>query len=49
MAGGFTGMGCVGDVASPGTVLCATGVSLIPNTGLPVLRFSTYKYPTLPV
>src|SRR6516225_7557001 len=37
--GGFTGIGCVGALNSPGTLLCGTGISLTPNTGCPVSRF----------
>src|SRR5450755_5109830 len=33
---GLLGKGCVGDVRSPGMVLCGTGRSSTPNTGLPV-------------
>jgi hypothetical protein len=35
---GFTGNGCVGQVASPGTSLCGTGRSSIPKIGSPVTR-----------
>src|SRR3954465_5071810 len=34
--GGLTGKGCVGDVHSPGTVVCGTGRSSIPKIGSPV-------------
>ena len=37
--GGFTGNGCVGDVASPGTSLDGTGRSSTPKMGSPVRRF----------
>ncbi len=40
--GGFTGMGCVGKLTSPGTSLLATGVSTTPKTGLPVTRSRMY-------
>src|SRR3954470_18752785 len=37
-SGGFSGIGCVGEVSSPGTSLLGTGRSSTPNTGLPVTR-----------
>src|SRR5262245_16174693 len=36
-AGGFDGMGCVGEYHSPGTSPFSTGVSTIGQTGLPVM------------
>ena len=33
---GLVGKGCVGDVTSPGTVDCGTGLSSISQTGSPV-------------
>ena len=43
--GGFTGNGCVGDVFSPGTVLCGTGRSSMPNIGSPVTRLKMKSKP----
>ena len=37
-AGGRLGIGCVGEVASPGTVDCGTSTSSIGHTGSPVRR-----------
>ena len=39
--GGFTGNGCVGHVASPGTVLCGTARSSMSKIGSPVTRSNT--------
>src|SRR5665213_245569 len=47
--GGFTGMGCVGELCSSGTSLFGTGRSSTPNTGLPVTRSRMYMYPDLVV
>ena len=38
---GLKGNGCVGDVASPGTLLCGTGRSSMPKIGSPVSRLKT--------
>src|SRR5688572_3201773 len=38
-AGGFTGIGCVGNAHSPGTSLLGTGRSSTPKIGRPVSRF----------
>src|SRR5436190_1627406 len=46
-AGGFDGIGCVGDDRSPGTVDCGTGFSSIGHTGAPLRRSSTYVKPCL--
>ena len=42
---GLIGNGCVGHVASPGTVLWGTGRSSSPKTGSPVTRLKTNKRP----
>src|SRR5262245_41807248 len=39
--GGIVGIGCVGDVTSPGTSVCGTDFSSIGQIGLPVTRSST--------
>src|SRR5262249_62392072 len=41
------GNGCVGDVFSPGTSDCGTGLSSIGHTGCPVTRSNTYSHPSL--
>ncbi len=38
---GFVGIGCVGELFSPGTVDFGTGRSSIGHTGLPVTRSKT--------
>ena len=49
-SGGVTVVnGCVGDAISPGTLLGGTGRSSTGNTGVPVVRSSTYSIPDLPV
>ena len=45
--GGFSGNGCVGEVFSPGTVLCGTGRSSMPNIGSPVTRSKMNSRPIL--
>ena len=42
MGGGFTENGCVGNAASPGTSLFATGRSSTPKIGFPVSRLRMY-------
>ena len=39
-AGGFTGIGCVGETDSPGTSLRGIGRSSTPKSGCPVSRLS---------
>src|SRR5690242_20637726 len=46
-AGGFEGMGCVGEYHSPGTSPISTFFSSIGQTGLPVMRSKTYRKPCL--
>src|ERR1700676_884155 len=46
-AGGFDGIGCVGEYHSPGTVPTSTFVSSMGHTGFPDTRSSTYKNPCL--
>src|SRR6266849_4955962 len=46
-AGGFDGIGCVGEYHSPGTVPTSTCFSSMGHTGLPVTRSSTYRNPCL--
>ncbi len=46
-AAGFDGIGCVGEVFSPGTSVCSTGRSGIGQTGAPVTRSKTYAYACL--
>src|SRR6202158_2955986 len=46
-AGGFDGIGCVGEYHSPGTVPTSPFVSSMGHTGLPVTRSSTYQNPCL--
>ncbi len=45
--GGRVGIGCVGDAASPGTVLAGTGRSSTGKRGWPVTRSSTNTNPLL--
>ena len=45
--GGFSGKGCVGEVFSPGTVLCGTGRSSMPKIGSPVTRSKMNSRPIL--
>src|SRR4051812_16808955 len=39
--GGLVGIGCVGDVHSPGIVVCGTATSGIGQIGCPVMRSNT--------
>jgi hypothetical protein len=44
-AGGFVGIGCVGEYHSPGTSPFSTGFSSNGQTGFPVTRSNTYRMP----
>src|SRR5690349_4978633 len=45
--GGLVGIGCVGDVHSPGMSVCGTATSGIGQIGCPVMRSNTYNQPCL--
>src|SRR5580698_914882 len=42
-----SGKGWVGEVLSPGTLLCTTGLLVQPNTGCPVSAFRIQTWPCL--